>query len=138
MESESDNAKIVLRAAQATDKGFILNSWLVGNYWGNWFFNQMNQDLYFKVYTEVVSRLLFNPLTRVDVAALSDDPNMILGFAVYNGPTLHWIYVKKDYRSKGIANLLIKDKSIQFVTSTTKAGAAITKKKNLIFNPFQE
>lgn len=40
------------------------------------------------------------------IAYLSEDPDMLLGWAVLTGTHLEFVYVKADYRRSGIARLL--------------------------------
>lgn len=67
----------------------------------------------------------------VKIACLEYDPLTIIGYSVATGTHLDFIYVKIEYRNKGIGRLLM-PKNIQTVTpDLTKIGAAIVKKKNL-------
>jgi GNAT superfamily N-acetyltransferase len=133
---EEKPMRAVLRPAVPEDRSPIMSFWLKGVYWGSDYFNQMPQDLFFQLYAEHIKRILFSPLTKVDVACEEGNPDQIFGYACYAEQTLHWVYVKKGYRNKGIARLLLKDKNIDTATSMTKAGRAIMKKHNVVFNPF--
>lgn len=131
----TESAKIVVREIVIEDKGFILSTWLRGNYYGSDYFRQMDKETYFKEYVQVISHLLYNPLTKILVASLDGDPNTVFGYVVYQGPVLIWAFTKKDYRGRGIFNMLISNAGITTAANITKAGAAIIKKKGYAFNP---
>lgn len=133
---QSESAQVVIRKAVPEDKDFILDSWCKGQYYGSPFWTQMPKQVFHSIYAKHVLQLLALSATGVDVAVLSDDPNTIIGFIVYEGPILHWAYTKNDYRKQGIIKMLLKGKTITTVTASTLPGASITKKKKLVFNPF--
>ncbi len=108
-------------------------TWLRGQYYGSAYWKQMPQDLYFAEYAKKIEFIIHR--TFIDVAVLKEDPSFIIGFLVHYGPMAYWAYIKKDYRSKGILNLLLKDKGLVAYSGDTKAAAAIAKKKQMIFNP---
>lgn len=130
-----EKAIVVVREAKPEDKDVIIKSWLMGNYWGNWHYNQMDQDEYFKAYIEHIASILSKPNIRADVAVLSDATDMVLGYVVYRGPIIFWSYTKPDYRLKGVFNLLTKDKGFTIATGVTKPGCAIAKRKHIKINP---
>lgn len=130
------NAKIITRPFVPSDTAFIISTWLSGQYHGSPYWSQMPKETFYTEYTELINSILHNPNTIVNIATLDDDPNTLLGFSVFSGTTLHWIYTKKDYRSNGIMNLLM-PKNVTTVSSTTLPGASITRKKKLVFNPFR-
>lgn len=134
---DSESVKIIIRAASPNDKSFIMASWLKGNYYNHPYFGLMPADIYFKEYASHISGIFSDENTRIDIACDSNQPNWIVGFIVFTGSAVHWIYTKKDYRNKGIARLLSKDKAFTQSTSVTKPGQAIMKKMGLIFNPMK-
>lgn len=128
--------QVILRPVNIKDRNQILNSWLHGQYWGNKYYKHMSQDVFFKEYANHITMLLSNPFAQIDVAVLSDDEDMILGYLVYVGNTVHWAFVKPKYRGQGIMNLLLKDKPFKHYTGATPPGHAIAQKLGLEFNPF--
>ncbi len=127
------DAQVIVRQGVIEDKDFILSTWLRGQFWGSNYWKQMPQDLYFKEYAKKIIPIIAN--SYIEVAVLQEDPSFIIGFLVHYGPMAYWAYIKKDYRSKGILNLLLKDKGLVAYSGDTKAAAAIAKKKQMIFNP---
>lgn len=85
---------------------------------------------FFRDCTRLIKTILANTDTKVRVACLSDDPNLILGVSVVNKENLIWIYVKADYRARGIATLLAKGTST-VSNPSTRIGKAIMKNKEL-------
>lgn len=131
----SDEIKIVIRPVLPEDRNFILSSWLKGNYFGNFYFGQMPQAVYFEEYAKLILKILADETTDVSVACDEHNPSWIVGFSVSNRENIHWIHVKKEFRNRGIATLLLSGKNITTSKSTTKVGRIISEHKGLIFNP---
>ncbi len=74
--------------------------------------------------------------TTVKVAHLRDDPDVILGYAVYKNNRLDWVHVKKSWRNIGLANDLL-PKDFSTVSHISTVGLAILRKTpGVRFNPF--
>jgi GNAT superfamily N-acetyltransferase len=125
---------VEIRNYLSWDKNFIYQTWLKGLYYGNEFFKQMNADDFYKNYEHVITRILMVPDLQIKVACLKEDAEVVLGYAIFKGDTLHWIFVKPTWRKLGIAKDLIPD-TIKSVTHLTKVGKSI-KPKKWAFNPF--
>lgn len=129
---------ITTRRVLPTDLGFIFSSWLKGLYYGNDWFREIDQEAYFEKYHQIVEAILFKPTTTVTVACLVEDPDVLLGYAIYEtlGPvsTLHWVFVKPVWRKLGIAKSVV-PKNVTIVTHLSKVGLNI-KPKEWKFNPF--
>lgn len=131
----SDQIKVVIRPFVDSDRNFVIATWLKGNYFGNSFFRQMPQNLYFEKYADHIQAVMSSQESHISIACDQDNETWIVGFAVFEKDNLHWCHVKEDYRKKGIATLLLKGRRVTEVKSTTKIGRAITEIKGLIFNP---
>lgn len=136
----NDEIKIVIREVRAEDHHFILATWLKGNYFGNPYFRLMPQELYFEEYARYLTECVLSPLhpegrAEIQIACDERNPSWVVGFSVSRSNTLYWIYVKRDYRRRGIARLLISQKPISTVKAMTKVGRVIADKHRLIFNP---
>ncbi len=129
---------VATRAVKPEDVNFIFATFLRGLYYGDSWFSQMPKAVFMDNYHKVVQHLLLNEDTKVTVACLNDDPNIILAYVItsVDGATLHWAFCKKAWRSIGI----IKDltpKNLKQVTHLTKTGLSIIKKhEEVTFNPF--
>lgn len=131
-----DSVKIIIRSAVPNDKNFILSTWLKGQRYGNNQFNEIPEEIYFVEHAKVINRIIFTPGVQILVACAQNQPNWIVGFAVLSDESIYWLHVKKDYRMRGVAKLLVGDRQIKSVKALTRMGLIISKRKRLIFNPF--
>lgn len=137
MTNAFDNSELVeIRDFISDDRPFIKATWLKGLRYGNDWFRLIDSKAYFKVYGEMLERLLDDPSTQVRIACLKEGKDVILGYSVSKGNTLHWVQVKENWRNIGIAKRLVPS-TTDTVTHLTKVGLCIFKKhRNIIFNPF--
>ena len=124
---------ITIREPKVEDISFLLSTFLKGLYYGSRFWALVDQEAFFSNYEPFIKQLLIK--SKVSVACLTEDPDVILGYSIFNNTTLHFIFVKKSYRKLGIARLLF-PKDITMVSHITDSGDSIRKKLNLKFNPF--
>lgn len=110
------------------DQPFIYATWRSSSFYGTLNPIKMNPDKYFKDQTAKIKNILKNAIVKI--ACLEDDPQFIVGYSVSTDNHLDWIYVKADYRCKGIGTVLM-PKNIKTVTDQyTKIGNTIAIKKN--------
>lgn len=128
---------VTLRAAEKEDFNFIMATWLRGMYYGESWLSIMNKKDFMKSYHSVIEFTIRNPSTKIMVACLKEEPSVILGYSVVStaSKAVHWVFVKKSWRSIGLARDLV-PKDVNAATNLTKVGAAILKKKEWAFNPF--
>lgn len=132
---DKDNGLFQIRLCnKEADLNFIYATWLRGLYYGNEWFNEINQHTFFQHYKHIVYRFLERSNSKINVACLKEDSDVILGYCVYEMPSLHWVHVKDAWRRIGIAKALIPP-GITTVTHLTKMGKSI-KPKEWEFNPF--
>lgn len=130
----SDSATVIVRPAKFTDQDLVISSWLQGQYFGSPYWLQMPENLFYTHYRPLIASIL--KTASVDVAVLSDSPDTVLAYLVYNKTNVFWCYTKIDYRNKGILNILLQGKNLTEASSTSLPGASIRRKKKLSFNPF--
>lgn len=123
---------IQIRDVKEEDLPLIYSTWLLGLYHGCEWMNRIKKESFFKNYKLFIERRL--PLCTVKVAALADDPDVILGYVCYRDNVLDWIFVKKAWRKMGIAKMLL-PQGVTLVTHLTKVGRSI-KPKEWDFDPF--
>lgn len=91
---------------------------------------------YKEYHDPIVDRLCLD--SRVLVAYFPDVPDEVLGYVIYDKKTIHWLYVKKPYRSSGIANILLEEvftqASPQFYSH--RSHSDLPEKLNLKYNPY--
>lgn len=129
---------VTIGAPEKDPARFVCGVWLPGLYYGNPWFREIDEGIYFPLYQGVIERLLARSNVKVTAAKLKEDPDAIIGFSVWEeregGNILHWIFVREKWRKKGIASNLIPP-NIRTVTHLTKVGLAV-KPKEWKFNPF--
>lgn len=127
---------IVARGYQEGDKPLILSTWLKGLYYGDSWFSLIPKDRFMKAYHAFLESLLEAPGVEVKLAVFKDDPDVIVGYAVYTNTVLHYVFVKKSWRGKGLAKFVVPEK-LTAVTHLTDEGRQILKKHpGVFFDPF--
>ena len=124
-----------IRDAIKADESFIFATWLKSLYFGDSWFSHTEKNSFMKNYHKLIESLLSQDGIQVKIACLKEDSDVILGYSMYKNNTLHYVFVKKDWRKAGIARALVPN-HISTTTHATKVGLSILKKKNLIFDPF--
>lgn len=95
---------ITFRECIESDHPFIFASWL-NNYWiSHGKKGSLPKNLFMKSKHAEIECALSQD--RVIVAVLKDDPDTILGYAVFRGTVPVWAYIKKAWRSAGIKEAL--------------------------------
>lgn len=124
--------KIEIRSATASDMPFIYATWLKGLYYGNVGFEDMDKATFFGTYHKLIEK--WAQVDRLKVACLSDEPDVILGYAcISNSKTVRWVFVKRSWRRMGVAKALLSD--VTHCTALTDAGKAANKGR-LKYDPF--
>lgn len=125
-----DEARVVVRKFdREADQACVFATWRNSAYYGCARKTPEAKE-FFKKWTIKIREILKS--AHVRVACLEDDPQTIIGYAVATGTHLEWIYVKVEYRNKGIGAMLM-PKNIETVTNhLTKIGAVIAQKKQFI------
>lgn len=118
-------------------KGLVFSKWLRSLRYGNQLFKLMDSISYFQSYHHYIENLLQKPDSKISLAVLSEDKDVVLGFSVHRGRILDYIHVHQDQREHGIGNKLL-PKDIREITHITKLGTLLWKKKHpdWKFNPF--
>lgn len=137
MESTIDRKDLVVtRNVKLEDKNFIMATFLRGIFYGDTWFGQIPKDIFMSNYHKIAEALVTAPTTTITVSCLREDPDIILGYAMYTQNRLHWVFVKSAWRSIGIAKSLV-PQGIDTVTHLTKVGSGVLRKHpGVIFNPF--
>lgn len=131
--TEINGIQIELRDPQPGDINFLLSTMLKGLYYGSKFWGLVDQDSFFTNYEPYLKTAMIN--NNISIACLADDPDIILGYSVYKGSNLQFIFVKKSYRKLGVGKLLYPS-GIETVSHLTDIGNSIRLKLGLKFNPF--
>lgn len=98
--------KVLIRPAEATDRAFLIATWLNNYRRESYFAARICDAVFFSRHHEIVDELLRR--STVSVACDPQDKDCILGYMVWEPDALHWIYVKKSFRKLGIARELFR------------------------------
>lgn len=130
------SALVEIRDAVDADRPFIFSTWLRGLKHANDYFELIENAAYFKNQHDIIERILNDFEVVVLVACLKEDPSVVLGYCVYKNERLDWVFVKKSWRSIGLARDLVPP-GITTVSHFTKVGQSLLRKHpNVRFNPY--
>lgn len=117
----------------------IYSKWLRSLRYGNDAYKKIKSKTYYDNYHDFIENLLKKPDSIIRLAVLSNDHDVVLGFAVSREDVLDYIYVHQDYRNNKIGAHLIPE-GITTFSQITKMAKNIwqtnAKYKMLQFNPF--
>jgi len=116
-----------------SEVGFVYKSWL-GSYKNH--AGVVPYAIYRELYQGLLDRIIRRPGCMVVMITHPTDDNFLFGFAVVerDSPTLHYLYVKYEYRKRGVATDTLKFLGIgpsdEFIyTHSTKLGRDFLNKR---------
>jgi len=134
-EKKLDKSVLTIRVANKEDENFIYSCWMRGVFYNNEYMRgQITEDAFFKMYRSVIKKVLKREDVSCLMACIIEQPDVVVGFSVFEPGVLHWVYVKQAWRGFGIAKELVPD-GVHSVTHLTKQ-AAEHKPKEWVFNPY--
>lgn len=121
-----DEAHVIIRPFDPDfDQALVYATWRNGLYYAKP--RQTREDdanEEFKQLTTHIRNILKS--AKVIIGCLDDTPNFIVGYAVFSKKNLDWVYVKEDYRKKGVATLITGSQDYETMTEpVTKIGLSI-------------
>lgn len=125
--------EIEIREPQPGDVNLLLSTFLKGLYFGSRFYSLIDQECFFSAYEPFTKQLLLK--STIKVACLKDDPDVILGYSVFRGDCISFLFVKKSYRKLGLARMLYPPGMV-YCDHITDSGDVLRKRLKLRFNPF--
>lgn len=138
-ESEASYEVISFRAKELPRNyiALIYSRWLRSLRFGNPLFRHVSYHQYFKHYHVYIEKLLAKPDCIVNLAVLSDDHDIVLGFSIAREDVLDYLHVHTNNRHCGIGTSLI-PMGITTFTHITAIWIEIWNKhyKQWKFNPF--
>lgn len=129
-----NGTEVTIRDPKPEDINFILSTMLKGLFYGSKFWAEVDQTSFFSNYEPFIKHLMLR--SQIKIACLDDDQDVILGYSMANGNTLHFLFVKKSYRKLGIGKLLY-PAGIDTVSHITDIGNSLRKKLELKFDPWR-
>lgn len=137
------NQDIKIRKSNNDDFSYILVSWARHFKFSSIFARKISPAIYFSNHHKVIKKILNRKTTHVLIAHLPDDPDVIIGYLVYEGvesrPTIHMIYVKRAFRKFGVATELLNGfrlRNAMFTHWTNDLKWIKQKAVSLQFNPY--
>lgn len=104
-----------IRDAEEDDKGFIIDAWL-SSFRNSHFAGPISMSRYRDIYRTEIVDLMLRPEAHVRVAYNRDIDGQLFGFLCFERgrslPVIHFSYVKRPFRKRGIFLLLAKDAGI--------------------------
>lgn len=139
--TELHKNNITIREAIPKDIEFIYATWLNSYHYDSWA-KSIAKSVFFNNYKRVIDKVLSQ--SKVAIACLTENQDVILGYLVYDEPKrfAHYVFVKEAFRGFGLASELYKSVFKTYneyteITHRTKTVSPIIKlKKSLIYNPF--
>lgn len=127
-----------VRPMKDGDKNFILATFLRGLYYGDSWFSFIPKRIFMDNYKSVAQALVNSPKVFVNVACLKDEPDVILGYSIVSSDyqALHWVYVKRVWRLRGIARALVPSHPTSVSHLSSEGKSLLFKINNPDFNPF--
>lgn len=135
---------INIRTYSHDDHDFICSSYLNSTYYNSLdrstrLVSKFEHD---KAMDRKINQLVTD--SSVLIATPQDDIDLIVGYLIFDDESLHYVYVKKDFRQMGIALSLIKSVEIEnrfqlVYTHLSKYSQYITNKlpPDAYYNPFK-
>lgn len=117
--------------------GKIVGNWLNTLRWTNDWFKLIDKRSYYETYQRAIKAILARPSCQASLAVLSDDEDVCVGWAVFEGKTLHYCFVNRTGRRQRIATAVV-PKDFDKMSHLTVTGVVIWKTKfpKAIFDPF--
>ena len=122
-----------------TDKAFVIDSWMRSFYASSRFTECVPRKEFQTKHLPIINRLISKSTVRLAVE--SDAPEVILAYAVYEPSTLHYVYVKEQFRGFGLCRKLTEEAnfpSCPRVTHLTERGRQIFRRLGFIYSPYFE
>jgi ribosomal protein S18 acetylase RimI-like enzyme len=119
-------AVVVVRLGTKEDLPCIYSTWRNSAYYaggGHRREKSVTRATFFRDLNYKIKHILEGAV--VHVACLSDSPNTILGYGVFTGSHINWVYIKPDYRRQGLARRLCPTMVDSITSTPTPLGATI-------------
>jgi hypothetical protein len=129
---------------QPSELAYVKATWLKHYKEHSDFARPIRDSVYYPAHSRIVDHILRKPQTRAIIAAHIDEPDVILGFLVYemmDPVVIHYAYVMSRARQLGVATAMLKAAEIEpsfvFTHRTPDAKAIQAKNPNLTYDPYR-
>ena len=97
----------LIRYHTEDDLSFIYSTWTHSYRYGSALGKSCRNSVFFKEYHQVINWILSDQTTYVFVAALTETPEVILGYIACDPQVIHYLFTKEAFRNLGVAKSLI-------------------------------
>lgn len=109
----------VVRNANPKDINFIFSTWMESFRYGSTPIKTTPKSIYFSRYQTVLDHILGKDEVHTVVACSPEEPDVILGYLVYETPNIvHYSFVKEVFRNIGVAKSLLEHLGPSYKTFT--------------------
>jgi len=114
----------------------LMSKWLRSLRYGNRYFKLIDPPAYWGNYHNYLANIISGPGTRIRLATLSEDDDVVLGFSVCRDRCLDYVWVHNLQRKQGIGKALVPIDLDTYSHITTVGESIIKQKLDWKFNPF--
>ena len=131
-----------IRPSEPGDSSYLFSTWTQGLYAGCPCHRATPRAIFFAKYANpLTKKVIEDASTKILVACLPDAHNVILGYLIYTpSSTAHWIHVKEDFKSHGIARALWQEAKLPMRGAVAKCYARDVKelfnRLELVYDPY--
>jgi hypothetical protein len=123
---------VLVRDARDADFAFIVDAWC-RSFEHSPAVKGADREAYRTEMVRMVRSVMGRATTRV--ACDHEDDDVLLGFATFSGPVLHYVYVRKDFRQMGIVRAMLEGVDIVHYTFRTLGGERRLRSRGWKFTP---
>lgn len=103
--------QIEIRPGEEGDYALIFTAWLKSYKEQSPFAKKISSNVFYDKHHKIIANLLYKKKAKVLIAHPVDEPDIIVGFLVFEGttkePIIHYIYTKEHFRGLGVASTLL-------------------------------
>lgn len=110
-----------VREARPSDMGLVRDAWRRSFEPASRLF-RINRGAYTQLFDSLLSEWLNEDSVTVRVTADPEDEDHVLAFAVAREPELHYVYVKHDFRRRGLVPEMLRGLTLKQATFKTRMG----------------
>ena len=114
----------------------LMSKWLRSLRYGNRYFKLIDPSSYWANYNDYLCGIILGHNTRIRLATLSEDDDVVLGFSVCRERCLDYVWVHNLQRKQGIGKALVPIDLDTYSHITTVGESIIKQKLDWKFNPF--
>lgn len=139
---EKPSVEWSIRGALPSDIPFIYHSWIQSMHHDSRLGKSCLTEVFLQGQTQVIDAILSEPDTDIHVACDLTEHDVIFGYMVFQKPrTLHYVFVKKDFRRFGIADYfatwMMPQEDVEYTHRTESTKSFIIKNyPQMTYNPF--